>query len=134
MPVKMNPPSVIKLRLGINQDGKVQRFATHTCRIHMDKYVPYKTGHLSRDAVEEGANYVKYDSPYAHYMYEGILYVDPETKSSWARKGVKKVPTSKSLKYNTSGHPYAGKHWDKLMLSAEREELIKEIQKYIGGK
>ena len=39
MPVKMQPTSVIKARLGIEPNGRVHKFFTHTCRIHNDKYV-----------------------------------------------------------------------------------------------
>ena len=127
MPVKMAPTSVIKLQLGLEKGGKVEKFATQTCAIHMDKYVPYKEGNL-RDYDIDG-NEIIYDTPYAHYMYEGILYVDPETGSSWARKDVTKVPTSRKLTFRTPG---TGRHWDKRMLSAEKDQVIKEIQEFIN--
>lgn len=124
----LKPTSTIKIDLGIDPNGPVQKFMTHTCRIHMDKYVPYRTGDL-RDYVDEGADYVEYKMPYAHYMYEGILYVDPETGSSWAKKGATKIPTSKQLHYNTPG---TGHYWDELMMSAEKHQVISEIQDYIN--
>lgn len=114
MPVKMNPTSTIKLRLGINPNGPVQRFATRTCRIHMDKYVPYKTGHLAREVVEE-PNAVNYVSPYAKYQYYGI----------------RSDGTHEVKHYSTPG---TGKYWDKRMWSAEGNEVISEIQNYIGGR
>ena len=36
MPVKLQPTSVIKARLGIEPNGRVQRVLTHSCRIHME--------------------------------------------------------------------------------------------------
>lgn len=127
----MKPVSVIKASLGLTPNGDVQRYFTHRCRVHMDKYVPYENGGLRVDSVEEGADYVKYDIPYAHYMYEGILYVDPVTGSSWARKNATKVPTSRYLKFHTPG---TGRHWDQLMWSAEKDQVISEVQRYIERK
>lgn len=126
--MKMQPISTIKANLGIEPNGRVQRFFTHTCRVHMDKYVPYRDGNL-RTSIIEKSDSITYASPYAHYMYEGELYVDPETGSSWARKDVTKVPTGKDLVFHTPG---TGKHWDKRMWSAEKEQVIKEVQDYIG--
>ena len=130
MPVRFQPTSVIKAGLGIEPNGRVQRFFTHTCRLHMDKYVPYANGDLRRN-VTETSDSVIYKTPYAHYMYEGELYVDPETGSSWARKDAIKVPTGKRLRYHTPG---TGKYWDKRMWSAEKDKVLQEVQNKLGGK
>ena len=117
MPVKMQPTSVIKARLGIEPNGKVHKFFTHTCRIHNDKYVPFDTGTLAETTTEETNCYI-YEQPYAHYVYEGI------SKSG------------KPLVYQTDKHPYAGSHWDRRMVSAEMQDIVKEVQDFIdrGGK
>ena len=137
MTVIMKPTSVIKARLGIEPNGRVQSFFTETCYNHMDKYVPFKEGDLASN-VSLKPNSITYESPHAHYMYEGILYVDSETGSSWARKDTKKVPASpqKELKYNPFYHPLASSHWDRQMVSAEMEDVVKEVQEHInrGGK
>lgn len=129
MSVKLNPTSVIKARLGIQKGGRVQQYLTNTCYRYMDKYVPYKEGFL-RANVEVGKDYVLYKSPYAHYQFKGILYVDPDTGSSWAGRDKTKVPTSTMLNYHTAG---TGSHWDNKMMSAEGEQMIAEVQKYING-
>ncbi len=129
MSVKMNPTSQIKARLGINKGGRIQKHLTNTVYRYMDKYVPYNDGAL-RTVTEVGIDYVLYKSPYAHYQYKGILYVDPETGSSYARRDVTKVPTSKNLNYNTAG---TGSYWDKKMMSAEGDKMIAEVQKKIDG-
>lgn len=130
--VELQPTSVIKARLGIEPNGRVQKFFTNTCHRYMDKYVPYGTG-LLRNNVTIGDDYVQYNSLYAHYMYEGELYVDPNTGSSYAEKNAVKVPTGKPLRYHTAG---TGSHWDKKMWSAEGQDVLKEVQDYIdrGGK
>lgn len=128
MALDFEPASVIVANLGLEPNGRVHKYFTHRCRVHMDKYVPYDEGHLRTEDVTEGINYIEYGQPYAHYMYEGVLYVDPETGSSWARKNVTKVPTGKQLEYHTAG---TGDHWDNRMWSAEQKQVVKEVQDYI---
>ena len=112
MPVKLKPTSEIKARLGIEPNGRVQKFFTNTCYKHMDKYVPYREGDL-RTIVDIQDDSITYESPYAHYQYEGI------SKSG------------KSLNYRTPG---TGSYWDKRMVSAEIQDVVKEVQDYLGGK
>lgn len=71
--MKMKPISTIKADLGINPNGRVQRFFTDTCYRHMDKYVPKDVGNL-RDIVDKGVNYITYESSYAHAQYVGIVH------------------------------------------------------------
>ena len=114
MPVKLQPTSVIKARLGIEPNGRVQKKFTHSCRVHMDKYLPFDTGTLAT-TVDEQPNAVVYEQPYAKVVYYGV------------RDG-------KELNYQTDKHPLAGPYWDKRMASAEMQDIVSEIQNYIGGK
>ena len=72
----LKPIGEIKANLGIDTNGKVQRFFTDTCYKHMDKYVPRDTGNL-RDNVDKGADYITYESPYAHAQYIGEVNGSP---------------------------------------------------------
>lgn len=110
MAVKL-PTSLIKINLGINPGGRVQKFATQTCAMHMDKYVPYDEGNLADYRIED--NKVIYQQPYAQYQYYGI------SKSG------------KKLNYNTDMHRLATSYWDKEMWTAEKNDVIEEIQDYI---
>jgi hypothetical protein len=110
--IKIKPTSEIKARLGLEPNGRVQKFFTNTCYKHMDKYVPYREGNL-RTIVDIDADKITYESPYAKYQYYGI-----------SKKG-------KPLKYRTPG---TGSYWDKKMVSAEIDDVVKEVQDYIGGK
>lgn len=105
----IKPISKIKADLGIDTDGKVQKFFTNECARKMDKYIPRDTGMLSRLKVI-GSDYIEYRSPYAHYQYVGELYVDPKTHKGsffsqnyghWSRPNVSKIPSGKRLKYHT---------------------------------
>lgn len=135
MYVDLKPISTIKAQLGLNPNGKVLRKFQDSCYRHMDKYVPYREGNLSGRVDLSNPKYIIYEMPYAHYMYEGKMMVDAETGSSWARKGTRKVYNGKDLHYNTpAGHEYAGPYWDRRMVSAEIDEVIKEVQESIGGR
>jgi hypothetical protein len=125
MPVKIKPASVIEARLGIEPNGKVHRWFTNTCALHMDKYVPWDTGALAETVVTNGIttrnvteDEITYAQDYAKIVYYGI------------RDG-------KPLNYQTDVHEQAGSYWDKRMWSAERNEVVKEVQNYFdkfGGK
>ena len=114
MPVKMALTSVIKVNLGIDPNGRVSKFATQTCAIHMDKYVPYDKGNLADYRIED--NKIIYQQPYAKYQYYGI------SKSG------------KSLNYNTDKHPLATSYWDRQMWNVEKQDVINEIQQFVRRK
>lgn len=114
MPVKMQPTSRIKARLGIEPNGRVQRFFTNTCYKHMNKYVPMDKGDL-RTIVDLQSDSITYESPYARYQYYGM----------------REDGTHVVQNYTTSG---TGPYWDKRMVSAEMQDIEKEVQDYIGGK
>ena len=114
MPVKMQPTSVIKARLGIEPNGRVQKFFTNTCYRYMDKYVPKDTG-LLRENVTIESNRITYEQPYAHAQYIG------------------EVNGGQVVNYTTPG---TGPYWDKRMVSAEIQDVVAEVQNYVnkGGK
>lgn len=74
-----------------------------------DKFVPKLTGTLSGGTrVVDGQ--IIYPGPYARYLYHGKLMVDPETGSSYARKGSTKTLTGKPLNVAKS-NPMAQPEW-----------------------
>lgn len=115
MPVKIKPTSVIKARLGIEPNGRVQKFFTNTCYKHMDKYVPQGDTSNLRTIVDLTSSTITYEMPYAHYQYIGM----------------REDGTHVVKNYTTPG---TGTYWDKRMVSAEMQDIVKEVQNYIGGK
>ena len=107
----LKPISEIKANLGIEPNGRVQKFFTDTCYRHMDKYVPKDTG-LLREVVNLQSDSITYESPYAHAQYVGIVN-GGEVKN-----------------YTTPG---TGPYWDKRMKSAEMQNVVKEVQDYVRG-
>ncbi len=113
------------------------RLANSAARF-MDPYVPANNLVLAQNiriTADEKAGHVTYNSPYAHYQYEGILYVDPNTGSAWSTNGANKIPTSKKLEYSNFRHPLATDHWDKAMWTARKRDLASEYEYYLkhGG-
>ena len=142
MSVKIKPTSVIISRLGIEPRGRVHQYFTKRCADYMDKYIPLCEGRLAYDNRVIEADRIIYDSPYAHYMYEGKVMGPsyPIKKNGiiirWASpKNKPKHYTGKDIDYSKSkarGHPYAGPQWDKRMWSAEKDDIVKEVQELIN--
>lgn len=104
----LRPISEIKADLGIEPNGKVQKYFTERCYQHMDKYVPKDTGNLRENVILDSDS-ITYQSPYAHAQYVGYT----------------KRPV---LNYTTPG---TGPYWDKRMVSVEINDIIKECQEYM---
>lgn len=109
--IKLRPISEIVAGLGIEPNGKVQKFFTNTCYKHMDKYVPMDEGSL-RVVVEIGNDYIKYEMPYAHYQYTGQREDGSHPVKNYTTKGT-------------------GTYWDKKMWSAEKNDVIREVQSFM---
>lgn len=113
MSVYINSLEQIKRRLGINQDGPVQAFMTETCFKAMEKYVPRRDGNL-KNRVWLTSHSITYQSPYATYQYYGV----------------RKDGSHKVKHYTTPG---TGPYWDKRMMSAEMNDVIRQVQNKING-
>lgn len=72
----LKPISEIKADLGIEPNGRVQKYFTERCYQHMDKYVPKDTGALRENVIVDN-NSITYKSPYAHAQYVGIVHGSP---------------------------------------------------------
>jgi len=112
--------------------------ACHNLLFKMETpYVPFDTGVLSQ-SVEVTPNYVMYKQPYAHYMYEGIVYgpnipimENGVVVGFFSRPGIKKTSTGRYINYDKSHHPLATHHWDQAMLRTEGEAFRQGIGKIL---
>ena len=71
--------------------------------------------------------------PMGRFLYEGLVMVDPETGSPWARRGVRKVVTDRPLEYSKAAHPDAVDHWFDVAKLRHLDEWIKGVAKFYGG-
>ena len=111
--INLKPISTIVANLGLEPNGRVQKFFTNTCYRYMDKYVPMDTGDL-RTIVTIGDDYIDYEMPYAHYQYVGMR-----------EDGSHKINPEN---YTTKG---TGTYWDKRMWDIEKDNVIDEVQRFM---
>lgn len=103
----------------------------------MTPYVPFDTGLLSQD-VEVTENYVRYKQPYAHYMYEGLVYGPniPIVQNGvvvgfFSRPGIKKSLTGAYINYDKTHHPLATRHWDEAMMRVQGDSFRAQTKKIL---
>ena len=110
------------------------RFAAQQWKRIIDPYVPRNYGILEQN-VDILPFALHYKEPYAHYQYEGILYVDSDYNVGafyspyyvfWSRPNVTKEPSQRKLKYQKN-NPYSTDHWDKAAEEAGQKEKLYRI-------
>lgn len=87
-------------KYGMQENGDTQLFLANTCFRRMQKYVPFDSGTLSTHATVRPRS-VTYEEQYAHKQYT-----------------------------TNKGKGIRGKYWDKKMVSAEKQLIIKEVEAY----
>lgn len=94
--------------------------------------MPLLTGGLQQQSrVKYGGRQVVFPGPYARFQHGGLVMVDPDTGSPWARKGVKKVLTDRPLTYS---NPEATDHWFDAQKAKYGDYWINGVKERIGGK
>lgn len=105
----------------------------HT-RLHayMSPFVPMDSGALDQ-TVDITPECVHYKSPYAHFQWNGKVFVD-DRGSTWARRSESKHQINKDLQYSKDQHPLASSHWEKAMMTSKGDEFCKDITDYLRKK
>ena len=122
---------------------EAQKFLANEVLRLSDEYVPMNTGVLKNSAfVSPMGDAVVYPQPYAHYLYEGVLYVDPITKKGafhdpvtgrfWSRPLTQKERSDTPLHY--AGEPKRGKKWVERMWNDHGDEIIEAVENFIVRK
>lgn len=122
-------------------NSKAQLYLANEAKRHMDPYVPADNLALAQNVrvyTEKGIGVVEYNSPYAHYQWEGELYgpnypIEDKGTVVGFLSPPHKTPTGRKLHYSTFRHPLATSHWDEAMKRAKKSDLEKSMQKYIDG-
>lgn len=116
--------------LGLEEGGRVQQAVDATVLSVCEPYIPRDSGDLIQSGIIHtviGSGEVVWSTPYAHFVHEGLVYVDPETGSTWAKKDGRKVPTDRVLQYQNGA--LRGHHWvDRAMQDGGLEEVRKKAQ------
>ena len=144
--------------LGLEENGRLLQICANEVLRLSDPYIPFAEAGLSSNAIVEDKKSggteqhkhltdigkteatndgvdVVWNSPYANYMWEGIVYEDPDlhcagfqTENGWrSRKNVQKVPTTRSLEYGNG--TLRGAHWaDHMLQNGGLEKIQKTLQ------
>lgn len=116
MPVSININSAqIAMNIRAAADKAVE-ITAQTVLDDCNEYVPEDQGALVDSSnIHSDILHGKlvWSTPYARYLYHGVLMVDPKTGSAWAREGQTKVRLSPEvqLKFDKLEKPNAGSHW-----------------------
>ena len=103
---------------------------------HMRLKMPQNSGMMIANTRNPESGLVTVETPYAHYINEGILYVDPitgkgafynENYGYWSRPDTKKVPSGRPLNYH--GGPNRGAHFVERTVSENYDDILREAQK-----
>lgn len=129
-------PGVCVEVLGLGEKSRLLQVCADEVLRLSDDYVPFLNGGLKGSGHPENGCDAVWEGPYAHYMWEGIVYEDPKlhcagfpTDNGWrSRKDVKKVPTKRSLEYG--GGNLRGAHWaDRMLQDGGLEKIERTLQK-----
>lgn len=93
------------------------------------------TAHLRNSALRSAAvndEFIRWDTPYAHFQHEGRVMIGEHSHNPWARHGEKKVYTNRNLTYRQGGAKWVDK-----TLNERRDTWIRGAQsllkKAFGG-
>jgi len=73
---------------------------------------PLKTNALRNSAIRSAAvndDYIRWDTPYAHFQHEGRVMIGEHSHSPWAKHGEKKIYTGRMLTYTNGGSKWVEK-------------------------
>lgn len=124
--------------LGLGNDNFVQGVVDSTFMHYMKLKMPIGDTFGLVDSVRNPeSGIITVNQPYAHYINEGILYVDPkygkgafhdaQSGRFWSRPGVKKVPSNKKLNYHSG--PNRGAHFVERTASENLNDIVRVAQR-----
>lgn len=131
--VDMKPVSAVMDRLGVTARGDVQMQATRMVAQRITRYMPYRSGVLSTKLkFIKSPTEIEVLGPYAHFQYEGKVWIYPPTGSTYAPKYEKKEKTDRDLDQKTGAkNDRAGPHWDRRLIAAEGDAMRADLQAYV---
>lgn len=114
-------------------DDQTMTYVHTRLRDYCSDYVPATEAEMLAGNVDVTAECVHYMQPYAHYQWEGILFLD-ERGSSWALPNHSKHPTDRSLDHKKGTHHLATSHWEVAAMAAHKGDLCRDTEAYLKRK
>lgn len=144
----IKPTDAIMRDKGLGLKNTVQSFVDTETMRYMGDYMPRRQSgeleHMMAMATVVGSGQIDIPGPYAHYLHEGIVYVDPVFKTAgfkikagpyageWrSRKGVTKIMSSPVRELQFFGAPMRGKKFFDRMKADHKEDILKATQALI---
>ena len=96
-----------------------------------DTFIPFQQGALRNSQYYPDGIYggeIAWNTPYAHYQYEGELYLT-ENGSSWAHKNERKYPSGTQLVQHAAG---TTDHWFEKAKEQHKQEWVDLVKKTAG--
>lgn len=129
----------IMKELGINAGGRVQKVIDTSVIHYLRLLMPQDSGTMMKNTRNSKPGLITVETPYAHYINEGILYVMPNNKKGafhdpisgrfWSKKGEKKVPSNKKLQYH--GGANRGAHFIERAFTEHFDDILDNAKKEV---
>lgn len=125
-------------KFGLDENGRVQKVIDNSFIHYMRLKMPMDSGMMIANTRNPQGGLVAVETPYAHYMNEGIKYVDPitgkgafynENYGFWSRPNTSKIPSNEPLVYH--GGANRGAHFVERTASENFDDILREAQKEI---
>lgn len=132
--IKTKPLQTIYKHLGLEEQGKVQKFLDKTVAENLQRYVSFRSGSQAKSipiASKYGSGKVIINVPYARFQAEGKVMIGIKSRSAWAKPGERKVVTGKGLKYHSDR--LRGAHPFERMKADKRDSILLQTTKYARG-
>ena len=133
MKIDIDVDTILRSR-GMGVEKGTQRFIANEVANLSDDYVPFQSGTLKNTvAIAIDGSLITYQGPYAHYHWIGEIYGPniPLREERFFSRAPKK-PTGRKMEYD--GGPMRGPRWTERMMADRRDDLMKRIAAYVGGK
>ena len=148
--LEMYSSDLIMKSKGLLQTGAVQVFMDTEAMRYMGPYMPRRQAgeleHMMVLGTVAGSGEINIPGPYAHYLHEGIVYVDPVYKTAgfqiksgsnsgeWrSRRGVTKIMSSPVRELQFFGAPMRGKKFFDRMKADHKSDILRAVQSFING-
>lgn len=122
-------------RLG-DKRKKAQYWLDSQVMTDMVPLMPMDTGSFINSTIAQSASMagsgevIAGIGPHGRFLYEGLVMVDPDTGSPWARAGAKKVVTDRPLVFSRGS---AVAHWFEEAKNEHLADWVNGVAKFYGG-
>ena len=110
-----------------------QKFVDSECIRLMVKYTPARNNILYKAATlgtKIGSGHIYYNSPYARYLYYGVVYgpnfpIFEQGQLVGFYSPPSKSPTGREMQYDTARHSQAQKLWFEVMKTNHKQQILR---------